>query len=542
VTELEDFDPEVWFLTVEERGNPATLIDGRRGDGRAWTAGNDVRVHVDGAAYYPQLHAALSRVEPDDHVWFADWEGSADERLEGPGTEIGAILKRLAERGAVVRGLLWRSHPRQAHFDEQDHMHLAHELNQGGATLALDERVRRAGSHHQKLVVIGGPAPQRPGDVAFVGGIDLCHGRHDDHDHLGDPQATDELDEAYGSRPPWHDAQLEIRGPAVTDLAWTFRERWNDPTPLDHRNPLRRLQRRLMDQPRTLDPLPAPAADASGDGPHLVQVLRTYPPRRPRYDFASDGERSIARAHLKALGRARRLVVIEDQYLWSTDGSEALANALHAHQELQVVLVVPRHPDQDGALTGPANREARHRVIRRLQSAGGDRVAVYDLVNRAGTPIYVHAKVAIIDDVWLEVGSDNFNRRSWTHDSELGCSVLDEQRDPRPPADPAGLGDGARLLARQTRLALWCEHLGRRPGDDGDLVDPGSGFEVLRRSARALTAWDEGGRHGDRPPGHVMLHRSKPGPRWIRPVAKLAYRLTLDPDGRLLRQRRAHTY
>ena len=86
----------------------------------------------------------------------------------------------------------------------------------------LDERVRRDGSHHQKLVLIRRARPED--DVAFVGGIDLCHGRRDDRDHHGDPQPL-ELNPEYGDHPPWHDIQLEVRGLAIGDLAHTFRAR-----------------------------------------------------------------------------------------------------------------------------------------------------------------------------------------------------------------------------------------------------------------------------------------------------------------------------
>src|SRR4029079_10823606 len=95
---------------------------------------------------------------------------------------------------------------------------------------------------------------------------------------------------------------------------------------------------------------------------------------------------------------------------------------------------------------------------------------VFDVENREGTPIYVHAKVCIVDDVWASVGSDNFNRRSLTPDSELFCAVLDETRDERAPADPAGLGDGARVYARDLRLRLLAGPL-QHPAPDA-LVDP----------------------------------------------------------------------
>ncbi len=551
-TERATADPADWFLTAAERGNPATAIDRRRHGGLGWTAGNEVVVHIDGAAYFTRLHRVLQDRTPGDHVWFTDWAGNADERLAGAGTELSTVLGALADLGVVVRGLLWRSHPKEAGFDQQDNMFLAAELNEHGASLVLDQRVRRGGSHHQKMVVIGRGDPiadeagstvdTGPGDtgsatdglvadLAFAGGIDLCHGRRDDRDHLGDPQPTDELDEVYGPQPAWHEVQLEVRGPAAGDLAWTFRERWHDPQPLDKPTPLRALRRRLARQPEEHEPLPVPAVDVAGDGPHLVQVLRTYPARRPPYPFAPDGERSIAAAHLKALRRARRLVVIEDQYLWSLHSAGAVAAALRAHPELQVVVVVPRHPDQTGTVIGPANRLARRRYLHRLRAAGGDRVAVYDLVNREGAPIYVHAKVCIIDDVWLEVGSDNVNRRSWTHDSEVGCAVLDERLDPRHPTDPGALGDGARVLARDTRLSLWREHLGRADGDDADLVDPGRAVDVLRRSARQLTEWEHGDRSIPRPPGHLTVHTVEPVHRWLVPLADLTYRKLLDPDG-----------
>ena len=115
----------------------------------------------------------------------------------------------------------------------------------------------------------------------------------------------------------------------------------------------------------------------------------------------------------------------------------------------------------------------------------------------------MHAKTCVIDDVWATVGSDNFNRRSWTWDSELGIAVLDEALDERAPEDPAGLGNGARRFARHLRLALACEHLGRAADDVDDLLDPVQTFEAFARTAAALRSWHDGGRRGPRPPGRV---------------------------------------
>src|ERR671920_631380 len=99
--------------------------------------------------------------------------------------------------------------------------------------------------------------------------IDLCHGRRDGSDHRGDPQPAP-LDERYGPTPPWHDATLEIRGPAVAHVLDVFSERWDDPTPLDHRNPYRRLLQNAARMPRHPQPLPE-----RWDPPRVRARLRT---------------------------------------------------------------------------------------------------------------------------------------------------------------------------------------------------------------------------------------------------------------------------
>jgi phosphatidylserine/phosphatidylglycerophosphate/cardiolipin synthase-like enzyme len=529
-----------WFLTPDERGNPATEIDRRRGDGVAYTVGNDVTMLIHGKHYFERLLGALRGLDPGCWIHFTDWRGDPDERLDGPGTEVAKVLAGLARRGVHVRGLVWRSHADKAHFSEEENLHLVETVNEAGGEVLLDERVRRDGSHHQKLFVIRHPDATDL-DVAFVGGIDLCHGRRDDEEHGGDEQAID-LDPRYGPRPPWHDVQLQVRGPAVGDLAWTFRERWEDPTPLDHRNPWRRRLARIAREPRTPQPMPPMPADPGPAGNQAVQTLRTYPAKRPPHPFAPEGERSIARAYLKAFERARRLVYVEDQYLWSGAAASFLGDQLRARPDLHLVAVVPRFPDRDGRLSGPPYRIGQQRAIEQLRQAGGDQVTFFDLEAESGWPIYVHAKVGIVDDVWMIVGSDNLNIRSWTNDSELSCAVIDERLDPREPADPGGLGDGARQLARETRLALWCEHLGRDPGDDADLVDAVAAIQVLRQAASDLDAWNDGGRDGPRPPGRLRHHRPGPVRWWAKWWSHPLHRLLVDPDGRPRALRRTGSF
>jgi phosphatidylserine/phosphatidylglycerophosphate/cardiolipin synthase-like enzyme len=63
-------------------------------------------------------------------------------------------------------------------------------------------------------------------------------------------------------------------------------------------------------------------------------------------------------------------------------------------------------------------------------------------------PIYVHAKIAVVDDVWSTVGSANLNNRGMRDDTEINVAVLDPE------------------LSRGLRLMLWAEHLGLATNED----------------------------------------------------------------------------
>src|SRR5699024_1444674 len=132
------------------------------------------------------------------------------------------------------------------------------------------------------------------------------------------------------------------------------------------------------------------------------------------------------------------------------------------------------------------------------------------------------------DDVWATVGSANLNRRSWTHDSELTVAVLDHEVDERAPIEAGGAGEPAARFARELRLRLMREHLGRQDGDDADLVDLTEAADVLRQSAGALDHWYACGMVGPRPPGRLRQHRLAQAPAWKRALASPLYRTVFD--------------
>jgi phosphatidylserine/phosphatidylglycerophosphate/cardiolipin synthase-like enzyme len=523
-----------WFLSDFERGNPATAL-------QAWTEGNAVRPLLHGRAYYEALAKVLGAVGEGDSVEFVGWRADADELLADGGPTVGDALCGAAARGARVQGLLWHAH---GGVVGSPHMGanraLAAAVHRAGGEVLLDQRVLPFGCHHQKMVVVR-HAGRPHDDVAFVGGIDLYHGGRDDAEHRGDRQSVG-ADPSYGPYPAYHDVQLQLQGPVVAEAETTFRERWQNPAALA-RLPWHVVPDRIRGLPRSGSALPAASPAPPVAGGCAVQLLRTYPRRRPHYPYAPLGERSIALAYTKALGRAQQLIYIEDQYLWSFDVARIFAAALQRSPRLQVIAVVPRRPPNDNRFYAESAMLGHAEALAMVREAGGDRVQVLDVENRSCLPVYVHAKLCVVDDVWAAVGSDNFNARSWTHDSELTAAVVDSELDGRAPVDPGGLGDGARRFARELRLAMMREHLGL--ADDEDLLDPVRAAATFRKSATELNAWHENGRRGPRPAGFVRPHPvGKDGklPARHRWLTAPVYRSFLDPDGRPLGMRSRRTY
>src|SRR4051794_32919044 len=93
-----------WFLSADERGNPATRIDSRHPDGAAWTTGNEVRPLIHGATYFADLVEEIDAAEEDDILFFTDWRGDPDQLLAEPDRTVRSVLAQAIERGVIVKG------------------------------------------------------------------------------------------------------------------------------------------------------------------------------------------------------------------------------------------------------------------------------------------------------------------------------------------------------------------------------------------------------------------------------------------------------
>jgi phosphatidylserine/phosphatidylglycerophosphate/cardiolipin synthase-like enzyme len=387
---------------------------------------NRVTPLVDGERYFAALAAALAQAQ--EYVYVVGWcvtphiplgRGDPDEIIQ---KRLCALLDDVARRG-TVRFLVWSGSP----FLLQPTVSTTRAAQQlldreisGDFQCRLDETARFGHSHHQKAIVIDG-------QVAFVGGMDLTTFHGDRWDTNAHPLRVG---------PNWHDVQLQLQGEAVADVEQNFRQRWlavGGDKALPHREPV---------------------VDPAWQTP--AQIVRTIP--SGRYDFSPLGEFGIHHAYTQLLRRARRLIYLESQYLWSHDVMDALIAAMNAprSEPLRIVIVLPAY-----AYDGKWDNDHHVKVLRALDRGRGI-VSVYSLYSSGvdiGTrpfiyrPTYVHAKVAIVDDEWLTVGSANLNARGMVTDSEINALVH----------DPA--------VARQLRIDLWAEHLGL-PRDEVERADP----------------------------------------------------------------------
>ncbi len=393
-------------------------------DSRWYPGGTPPRQHnhivplIDGDEYFAELRAAIEQAQHYIFIigWFLtpyiplgrrDPDDIAESRLL-------KLLSDAANR-VPVRILLWNGTPmflQPTTRVVRSVQKIIEQEGSGDLVCRLDASAPATHCHHQKAVVVDG-------QVAFVGGMDLTTFQGDRWDTGG---------HALRAGVNWHDVQVCVRGEAVADVEHNFRQRWEasvSDIPLPH-----------------LDPV----VDSSWNMP--AQVVRTIP--EGYYDSMPSGEFGIFYAYLNAIREARRLVYLENQYLWSPEVVDALKTLIvrPPDEAFRIVMVLPAR-----AYSGKWDNDHH---VKELQEADQGRnifsaYAPYASGPSAGSDafsyraVYVHAKVGIIDDEWFTVGSANLNERGFVTDSEMNVLVN----------DPA--------TARRLRIRLWAEHLGMEP-------------------------------------------------------------------------------
>lgn len=365
---------------------------------------------IDGAAYYQAvreaLRAAQERVvilgwdlhsqtplvgetgEPDDGLprLFGDFIVALESRR--PRLEIYLLAWDFAAVFAMDRELFPRlrfgwSMPSRIHF-------------------RLDGSVPLGSSHHQKLVVIDDA-------VAFCGGLDLTIRRWDTARHRTDePLRVDPDGEPY---PPFHDVQMLVDGAAARALGELANERWATACGED-------MTRPNGEDEQAHDPWPQSVSPDFKDV--RVGIARTSPHYDGRPEVCE-----VEQLYLDSIEAAEQSIYIENQFLTFDPFAKGVAQRLRARCELEVLIVAPEKAES--WIEYHSMRAGRIVFTRELMRHDDERVRLlYPEVSLNGshTSTMVHAKVMIVDDRLLRVGSANLNNRSMAADTE--CDLVIE--------------------------------------------------------------------------------------------------------------------
>jgi phosphatidylserine/phosphatidylglycerophosphate/cardiolipin synthase-like enzyme len=381
--------------------------DALTSNGGGWARGTPPRngcsleVLIDGAEALP--HVARELESAKSHVHVAGWHFSPDFALtrDDDPRILRNLLGELSTR-LDVRVLAWAGAPLPLFRPSRMAVRRMRDRLCDGTRIAcaLDSKERPLHCHHEKTIVIDDR-------LAFVGGIDLT------------AESGDRFDSsmhAARAQVGWHDLSVRLEGPVVADVAEHFRMRWREVT----------------------GEALAPARPAERKGDLQAQIVRTVPERV--YAAVPRGDFGILESYVGALRGAQELVYLENQFLWSPEIVGILREKLlrPPSDGFRLVLVLPAKPNTGSDDTRGALAELVE------ADAGADRLLACTLYARHGElsdPVYVHAKVGIVDDAWLTVGSANLNDHSLFNDTEVNV-VTHESK-----------------LARDTRLRLWSEHL-----------------------------------------------------------------------------------
>jgi phosphatidylserine/phosphatidylglycerophosphate/cardiolipin synthase-like enzyme len=394
---------------------------------------------IDGAHYFKTLAGAFRRARRS--ILIVGWDFDARIKLEGlaneAGLTLGPYLRQLVEQNPrlEIRILIWSFSVIHSPGDPVDKLIGTEWQDHPRIQLRLDREHPFYASHHQKIVTVDDC-------LAFTGGIDLTVGRRDSAGHRARRLRVDPDGERYG---PVHDMQAMVNGPAARALANIARARWKVATG-EHIEA-------CPPQPEVWENKEKADFEDS-----LVGIACTSPAWG-----GLPAQRLGVQLTKDMLKSARHSIYIEAQYFTAQFVADMLIPILQEREGPEIVLVLSAnwHSKIEKRVLG-CNCE---RLLRRLKRA--DRyhrlAAFYPQMQTQSGPVrvLVHAKLMIVDDYLLKVGSSNLNNRSIGLDSE--CDLVIQAQ-----------SEAHRVSIAGIRNRLLAEHLGTDPAAIAGVIDQGS--------------------------------------------------------------------
>lgn len=412
-------------------------------------------VIIDACDYYHVIRTAMEKARHRILIvgWDFDPRIKLDRRSERgeQDTTLGEFLLQMAKKkpDVAINILKWKVGALKTLFRGSAIAWVARLAATKAISFKLDSAHPPGCSHHQKIVVIDDC-------FAVCGGIDMTGDRWDRPAHADqDPDRIRPNGKPYG---PWHDATMVVDGPLAAALGELACDRWE-----------RATGRKL-----------APVCGADPIWPDDLQPTfsnQSFAIVRNSAEYCGRSQvKEVEALFLDMIAGARRFIYAENQYFTSPRIACAILQRLREAHPPEIVLVTPIRAD--GWLEQVAMDAAR---VRLAQVIGKDdpanRFRIYTPVTEGGDDIYVHAKIMIVDDRILRVGSANMNNRSLGLDSE--CDLAIQAPDEETEAVIAGVR--TRLLAEH--LDASAEQVEALFEQTGSLIGT---IEALQKPGRSL--------------------------------------------------------
>jgi phosphatidylserine/phosphatidylglycerophosphate/cardiolipin synthase-like enzyme len=437
-------------------------VSGENGSSWRIERADQMSVIIDADDYFAAARQAL--LQARQRVMLIGWDFDArvdlhiGNRQPGEPAHIGELLTWLVERRPELQLYLlrWDMGALKGLFRGTTALTVLQWARHPRIHLKLDGHHPTGSSHHQKIVSIDDC-------LAFCGGIDMTSERWDTRSHHhADPARVESNGKPYK---PWHDATTAISGPAAVALARSCRDRWERATG----EKLEPVEGEVSCWPDGLTPT---FVDVD------VAIARTHPKmddQEPIYE--------VEALFLEQIASAKRHLYCESQYFASRRIAEAIGKRLDEPDGPEIVIINPE--SAQGWLEPIAMDSARARLVAVLRDRDHrGRLAIYHPFTTGGAPIYVHAKITIVDDAQLRIGSANMNNRSMRLDTECDVSIdAGRHCDGQLAPTIAGIRNG--LLAEH--LGVPAERVTEVFGQTGSLIQT---IERLRRPGRSLRPYE----------------------------------------------------
>ncbi|EIW52191.1 phospholipase D/nuclease [Trametes versicolor FP-101664 SS1] len=227
---------------------------------------NFVKWHIDGHDYMWAVSELLESAR--EAIFILDWWLTPELYLRRPPAKypewrIDRILKRKAEQGVKVYVIVYKEITQTMSMSSHHTKVRLEALHPNITCMRHPDHIGSKDdvefwSHHEKVVVVDNR-------MACIGGLDLCFGRWDTHNHpLADVHPTNPEDTLFpgqdynnarimdfanvpnyvsnglsaieSARMPWHDVHMTLTGTVVLDIVQHFVERWNEVKKRKYRN------------------------------------------------------------------------------------------------------------------------------------------------------------------------------------------------------------------------------------------------------------------------------------------------------------------